>query len=118
MLLPFLFNPLCGLPKPLRSSLLLAVYCNNGIVGEAFSPASSLLSCDVCGIFGPHLKHNLSGLTLLPHAGRRENGGNFLLTEAIYGRAQVSRYKIFFSIHENFLDLGKILELYTIFNFR
>ena len=68
--LPFHFNPLCGLPKPLRSSTLLAVYSDNDIVGEAFSHSSPPLSCnDVNVIFEPHLKQNLSpGLSLLPHA--------------------------------------------------
>ena len=68
----FHFNPLCGLPKPLRSSLLLVVHCDNDIIGKAFSPSSLLLSV---------------------------NGVNVICA---HGRAKMSRDKTFFSICEIF----------------
>ena len=70
--LPFHFNPLCGLPKPLRSSLLLVVYCDNDMVGKAFSPSSLLLSVYGVNVICAH------------------------------GRAQMSSDKTFFSICEIF----------------
>ena len=57
----FHFNPLCGLPKPLRSSLLLVLYCDNDIIGKAFSPSSLLLSVNgVNVILCPRQSKNVS----------------------------------------------------------